>query len=201
MWVLGRGWKSGKRKFFSLFCVGLFVGIIVTNIGKSILLEDTGLFDEYTLYHMKYMTVDSNALFCYIFRKRIGMALGLALLSTTYLGLVACMGATLWCGMSMGVFLAALSVRYGIKGIMLAFVCMLPQYLLYVPAALALLSWCEGIFRGIYIRAGGEFWGGDKSYLLKRAGWLAVICAAVTFGCLLEGYVNPYLMLGFLKIF
>ena len=30
---------------------------------------------------------------------------------------------------------------------------------------------------------------------------LALILAAVTGGCLLEGYVNPYLLLGFLKIF
>lgn len=201
MWVAGRGLKQGQRKFLMIFCMGLLAGILVMNIGKGILLEDTGLFDEYTLYHMKYMTVDGNALFCYIFRRRIGMLLGLAVISTTYLGLAACMGAALWCGMSAGVFLAALAIRYGIKGILLAFVCLLPQYLLYAPAALAMLFWCEGIFRGIYIRAGGEFGGGDKGYLLKKAGWLAAICLVVTIGCWLEGYVNPYLLMGFLKIF
>lgn len=201
MWVVGRGWKSGQRKFLSVFCVGLLAGFFITSIGKSILLGETGLFDEYTLYHMKYMTVDGSALFCYIFRKRISLVAGLAVISTTYLGLAACMAAALWCGMSMGVFLAALAIRYGIKGIMLALVCMLPQYLLYVPAAWALLSWCEGMFRGIYIRTGGDFRIGDRGYLLRKAGWLAAIAFAVTVGCLLEGYVNPYLLLGFLKFF
>lgn len=201
MWVVGREWRSGKGKFLSVFCAGLLAGIVLSNIGKSILLEDSGLFDENILYQMKYATVDGSALFCYIFRKRMALVLGLAVMSTTYLGLVACMGATLWCGMSMGVFLTVLFMRYGFKGLLLAIVCMLPQFLLYIPAALAMLSWCEGVFRGIYIRTGGEAWGADKSYLLKKAGWLAAICLTVTVGCLLEGYINPYLLLGFLKIF
>ena len=74
-----------------------------------------------------------------------------------------------------------------------------PQYLLYVPAALAMLPWCKELFQGIYVR--GEYSAGDKGFLLKRAGRLAVILAVVTVGCLLEGYLNPWLVLGFLKIF
>ena len=42
------------------------------NMGKSILLEKTGPLDEYTLYHMKYMTINSNALFYYVLRQRFG---------------------------------------------------------------------------------------------------------------------------------
>ncbi len=66
----GREWKIGRNAFMPVFCVGLLAGIIILNMGKGILLEGTGLFDEDTLYRMKYMTVDSNALFCYILRKR-----------------------------------------------------------------------------------------------------------------------------------
>jgi len=181
--------------------VGLLTGILVTNIGKSILLEETGLFDEYTLYHMKYMTVDSNALFCYILRKRISRLLILAVISTTYLGLAACMGTVFWYGMSVGTFLTSLAIRYGIKGILLAFVSVLPQYLLYIPSMLALLVWCDTIFSSIYNRNGGGFEILDRGFCLKKAGQLVVIILVTLFGCLLEGYINPYLLLGFLKIF
>ena len=195
MRFLERGARSGEGKYLTFFVVGLFAGFFILNIGKSILLDGTGLFDEYTLYQMKYMTVDSSALFCYVFRRRIIWVLGVALAATTYLGPAACVGSTLWYGMSAGVFLASLAVRYGLKGIMLAVLCVFPQYLLYIPAALALFAWCEGIFRGT------RFQEGDRSTVMRKAGQLAGVCLVVTAGCLLEGYLNPYLLLGYLKIF
>lgn len=179
--------------------VGLLAGMFVVNIGKSILLGDTGLFDEHTLYQMKNMSLDGSALFCYVIRKRIGRLLILAVISTTYLGMAACLGAALWYGAAAGAFLTALALRYGLKGILLALVSIFPQYLLYVPAVLAMLPWCQELFRGIYVR--GDFSAGDRGVLLKKAGRLAGILAAVTLGCLLEGYINPWLVLGFLKIF
>ena len=195
----GRRFLSGERTFLTFFVVGLVAGMFIVNIGKSILLGDTGLFNEHMLYQMKDMSLDGNALFCYVFRKRIGRLLILAVISTTYLGMAACMGAALWYGMSAGAFLTALALRYGLKGILLALVSIFPQYLLYVPAVLAMLPWCRELFRGIYVR--GDFSAGDKGFLLKKAGRLAGILAAVITGCLLEGYINPWLVLGFLKIF
>ena len=182
-----------------IFCVSLAVGILVMNIGKSILLENTGLFDEYTLYNMKYMTVDSNALFSYIFRERIMKFLMIVVLSTTYLGLAVCVVTVAWYGMSAGVFLSALFIRYGIKGIFLAVVSLFPHYLLYVPAIVALLGWSETLYRGIYHRA--LELEEDKGYLAKTLGKLAVILMIAAGGCLLEAYVNPFLLLGYLKVF
>ncbi len=195
-------WKkmgAGNRTFLTFFCAGLVVGILAVNIGKSILLGEGGLFDESTLYHMKYMTVDGNALFCYILRKRMCRVLVIAVLSTTYLGMAACMGVSFWYGLSAGAFVISLMMRYGIKGILLALISMFPQYLVYVPAVLVLLAWCSEIFRGIYIR--GEYSAADKGFLVKMAGRFAGILAAFAGGCFLEGYINPYLLLGFLKIF
>ena len=77
------------------------------NIGKNILLENTGLFDESTLYAMKYMALDSDALFSYVLRERLLGILILTVLSTTYLGLAVCAGTVFWYGMAAGGFLAA----------------------------------------------------------------------------------------------
>ena len=194
-----RGLKTGNNTFLTLFCAGLIAGILVINMGKSILLGDGGMFDESTLYHLKYMTVDSNALFCYVFRKRLIRILGLAVLSTTYLGLVACMGASLWYGFSAGAFLTTLAIRYGIKGILLAVISMFPQYLIYVPVILALLFWCEELFRGTYVR--GEYSAADRGFLVKKTGRLLLLILVLVIGCLMEAYMNPYLLMGFLKIF
>ena len=194
-----RGLKAENHTFLTAFCVGLIVGILVVNMGKSIMLGDGGMFDESTLYRLKYMTVDSNALFCYVLRKRIFRFLGLAMLSTTYLGLVACMGAAFWYGLSAGAFLTTLAVRYGIKGILLALISMFPQYLVDVPVVLALLLWCEELFRGIYVR--GEYNATDRGFMIKKAGKLLILLVVLTIGCLLEGYMNPYLLMGFLNIF
>jgi hypothetical protein len=191
----------GRHNFLAVFCVGLLVGVFVLNIGKGILLEETGLFDEYTLYNMKYMTVDNSALFCYILRKRIGKLLILAVISTTYLGLAACMGIVFWYGMSAGVLLTSLTIRYGLKGILLAIVSVLPQYLLYIPVMLAMLFWCETVFHSIYNRNGGGYEALDRIFWIRKAGQLLAVILITAFGCLLEGYINPYLLLGYLKIF
>ena len=66
---------GNKLPLGSLFWIGVLAGIIVMNLAKSILLDGTGLLDEYTLYHMKYMTVDSGALFYYILWLRMKTAI------------------------------------------------------------------------------------------------------------------------------
>lgn len=190
-----------RRFVIPCFCAGLVAGIFIMNIGKSIFLENTGFFDAYTLCQIKVMTVDRNALFYYVFRKRILKLLAMAVLSTTYLGLAICIGAALWYGMSAGLFLSALLLRYGLKGIFLAVVCLLPQYLLYVPALLIFVRWADEVYYGIYSRSGNAIGAKNKGFLLKKSGQLTTIIGLYVIGCLLEGYLNPVLLLSFLKIF
>ena len=199
MRIAGFGIKTMKIPVLPIFCIGALVGIFVMSVWKDVLLENTGLFDEYTLYNMKYMSVDSDALFSYLFRVRVLGLLILAVLSTTYLGWVACVGTAAWYGMSVGAYFSALMIRYGIKGIFLAFIAIFPHYLIYAPAMLALLGWGEGLYRGIYHRTIPPE--ESKAYFLKKIGCLAIIFLAMAVGCLLEAYVNPHLLLGYLKVF
>ncbi len=191
--------RETKLPLLPMFLVSLAAGIIGMNLGKSILLENTGLFDEYTLYTMKYMTVDSNALFSYVLRERMVHILFLAVLSTTYLGLAVCAGTVIWYGISAGAFVASLMLRYGIKGIMLAAAAVFPHYIVYAPTLFALLVWCESLYRGIYgkkinIRE-------DRAFLPGKIVRLAAIMAAAAVACILEAYVNPFILLNFLKVF
>ena len=199
MRIIRTGLRTTGLPVFPIFFISMAVGIFVMNVGKSILLDDTGLFDEHTLSSMKYMTVDSNALFSYVFRERMIKLLILAVLATTYLGLAVCVCTIAWYGMSAGAFLAALTLRYGIKGIFLALVSLFPQYLFYVPALLSLLVWCISLYRGIYNRTINLE--EDKTFLLKKLLTLSLIFLAAAAGCFLEAYVNPYFLLNYLKIF
>ena len=200
MRIVGKQILSDGKKLLTVFCVGVLTGFFVMNIGKSILLENTGLFDEDTLYRMKYMTVDSSALFCYLFRKRMGVLIFWAVLSTTYLGYVVCLGVTVWCGMSTGVFFSVLMTRYGIKGIVLAVISLFPQYLFYLPAIIMMLGWGEDLYHAIYSR-GMNFNMTDKSFVMKKMVCLGLIALLVFMGCLSEGYVNPGILIGYLKVF
>lgn len=197
---VGKSIQPETNKTALFFFAGLFLGFLAMSLGKSILLTNTGLFDEDTLYHMKYMTVDSSALFCYVLRKRLCLLLILSVAVTTYLGLVVCAAAVFWYGLSSGVFLSALMLRYGLKGLVLAMAGIFPQYLLYVPAFLLFLKWAEHLYRSIYFRGIGVD-AAEKGFALKKVGQLAMIVGLVAVGCLLEGYVNPRLLLGYLKVF
>ncbi len=188
------------RMYMNLFCVGFVVGVFFLNVGKNYFLERTQFLNENTLYHMKYMAVNSAELFWYVFRKRMSIVLLLLILPTTYLGPWVCKGMVVWFGCSGGIFVGTLLARYGLKGLVLALISVFPQYILYVPSLFFLLSWCEGSFReGGFRRSMGRV--EDKKTAMASVGRISLSIIAVAVGCLLEGYVNPPLLLGLLKRF
>lgn len=193
--------REGNLSFATIFTVGVFAGIFCMNLGKSMLLENTGLLDEYSLYYMKYATVDSTALFYYVLKQRLGYILILAILATTYLGFVICCIVSLGCGICVGSFLGAAVLRYGIKGILLVFGGVFPQFLFYVPAMIAMLLWCRRIYRMIYLdRALGR--DGTRSFIFSKSILqLLLIVVVFVLGCILESFLNPSIFKGILNIF
>lgn len=190
-----------KLPFLQIFLVGLLAGILGMSFGRGILLENTGLLDEYTLYNMKYMSVDGRALFYYVLRERLGLVIMLAVLATTYLGLFLCVGTAFWYGMAAGAFFAAAVIRYGLKGVLLAAVSVFPQYLIYVPVLFHLLIWCEMLCRGIYFQKNIRPEKGNMLLKSKYIMQLVVMLILMILGCVLESFVNPHLLSGLLKIF
>ncbi|MGN1148341.1 MAG: stage II sporulation protein M [Lachnospiraceae bacterium] len=191
-----------------LVAVGFIIGLFLMNMGKKALLGDTGILNEYMLYEMKYSDVDSNAFFGYVLQKRLGAALLLAVLSTTWLGLAATWTCAAWMGVSFGMLVMAAMLRYGAKGILLILVGVFPQVLVYFPASLLLLQWSYEFCTAMYFpnRASkGAFTGGEtvgKSFLIrKKILQFLLLLGVVIIGCALESYVNPKLVLNLLKIF
>lgn len=187
-------------KFRSVFSAGMIFGILIMCIGKSRLLEETGLFDEDILYRMKYMTVDSTALFCYVLRHRMSILLAGIVLSTTYLAIALRLGGVLWGGISMGLYFAALSIRYGIKGTLLAIIGIFPQILLYFPVLFMLWVWNREV-QELLQNSSIDFRLLPKKRLLSELLQILIMGVLTFLGCLLEGYVNPGMVKAYLKIF
>lgn len=201
MRIGGKRVHMGRLPYLIIFLAGLVLGVLLMNAGKALFLDSTGLLDEYSLYHMKYMTVDGNALFLYVLQQRLKDVLFMAVMSTTYLGLVVISGMLLWYGAAAGMFLSAVVIRYGMKGILLALTSVFPQYILYIPAMICLIVCCEQTCRSIYFKNSLTIEDSVRGTIPRRLLQLAVITAVVITGCALESYVNPHLLSNLLKIF
>ena len=200
MWKWDRSMlPAGKLPLRFLFLIGFGIGLFAAYFGRGIWFQTTGILDEDTLYRMKYMTVDSGVLFAYVLCKRCRNFFVLIIMATTYLGLVFCGGITVKYGFSIGFFISTAIYRYGIKGLLLGIVGAFPQYLCYVPAILLLIRWCEELHRSIYFYH--NLTGQGKKSLPGRLGKLALILMVLVFGCILECFVNPVLLKGFLQFF
>lgn len=182
-----------------MFGIGFFVGILFLNLGRTILMEETCLFDRETLTNLKYMVLDEELLFFYVLRKRLWFLVLFTLLATTYLGRIACKLVITWFGFALGMMLAALSLRFGLKGQVLAVVWMFPHFLVYVPVTWLFLLWCENLNNVIYRKRTIAV--GELRFVLFRGIQFLLFAAAMTFGCMLEGYVGSRVLIGYLKIF
>jgi phosphate/sulfate permease len=130
----------------------------------------------------------------------MGSAAVLTVLSTTYLGLPVCALFVLWQGVLLGGFIAALTLRYGIKGIILAAISLFPQYLIYIPAFMGLIFVCESVNRKIYFQKYPENTLNKKSKLADLTKIPAAF-SAIFIGSIFESFINPRLLASFLKFF
>ena len=139
--------------------------------------------------------------FFYCIRERIGRALVLVILATTYLGMAAVWLACLWYGACAGCLMAVSVLRYGLKGMVLLFVAFSPQFIALVPGGLLLLKWCERTYRERHKGYMIQKEAGKTGFLTRRLLSLFGIMLLLILGCFLECFVNPGWIQGFLKIF
>lgn len=185
---------------FTVFVMGLIIGIFTMNVGKSVLLDQSNLFETNVLYRMKYMSLDKDIFFWYVLRQRFGLFLKMMVLSTTYLGLFTCIWESFHLGFVTGIYWAALALRYGFKGMMLSFTMIFPQFIIYIPGFILLIQWCKEVYEIIYEQRDNGLQINKKSIIscfLK----LVITGILLYIGCLMETYLNPGLVTNYLKQF
>lgn len=182
------------NKQLILFIIGICGGILLANLIKSELLSKAELLGENALLQVRYAVIDSKSLFLHLLGQRLGEAVLLMLLSTTFLGLAAVWVYAFRYGLSLGLLLATLLAGYGIKGVLLLIAGLLPQMMVYVPVWAILLALAERTCRRLYYLNGNEGLSGLKRMGVHLSAQTGLLLFALAAGCWLEAYVNPYLL-------
>lgn len=187
------------RKPVILFVVGTIAGIVLAYIQNAKFHTVDALVGKEELYQLKYYTLEGNGYFWYVFLERVKPLLIISLLSTTWLGVYGVLCTLLWFGYSFGMLTASCLIPYGIKGIFLILAIVFPQCLIYIPVILIWLKYCNELSYYLYHEKMEEKSRGE--WIRQKWIQLLVLFPLFLIGCLMEGYVNPKILVGFLKIF
>lgn len=191
--------KNAIRVFF----MGIIIGIVMVFLIRGKLQTDIYLLNEEWIIYMQTSQINEKSLFAYILLKRLKELGLLVLLSTTVVGLVCLYGWMLMFGAGIGTLLAVSCFRYGVKGLILIVAASFPQMLIYLPVFLYIFNLCYLLCVKLYFPH-KDYWkstGSMKVFLIKSAMYVAMALAVVIIGIMLESYVNPKIILSFLKNF
>ena len=186
-----------------LFTIGLFLGILIVNVGYDSWIKDGSLLGTEMIARLKNSMPDGSGLFSYIIKRRMFTVCMLGLLATTVIGLPAVCVYVCYIGLAAGCLLSVAVIRYGIRGLLLMAAGILPQGILLIPAYIALFLWVVNVNRMLYSKNPyKEYYIKYSSQIyLKKGLQIVGIMAVVIIGCLLESYVNPKMLHLILKIF
>lgn len=177
--------KWNQLNLLQVYVLSFAVSMIYLMFRKSELLIQTSWMDSASLESLKNQLGGGRQLFFFVLRERAALIIGLFVLATTYLGNLVAHLNVIWFGTCSGMFLTIVILRYGLRGILLLIAGMFPHYLIYIPAMVLTLS---------LVREKRVV---NRKYCLQ----LLVILLVVITGCVLECYVNPYVLAKMLKNF
>ncbi len=186
-----------------LFMIGLFIGILIVNVGHDTWISDSGLLGTDMMRKLQNTTVEGGKLFGYILKHRLFTLCMLSLLATTMFGISAICIYICYLGFTAGCLLSVAVIRYGIRGLIFMMAGIFPQGILLIPGYVALFLWAAGINRVLYAKGTymDSFERYSRQFYLKKGMQLIGILIVVIIGCLLESYVNPRMLHLALKFF
>lgn len=196
------GIKNGYHMAY-LFMIGLFMGILLVNLGHETWIKNGSLLGTEMMSRLKSSRPAGESMVGYILRHRLSTGCLLCLVSTTLIGMPFLCAYICYMGLSAGCLLSVAVVRYGIRGLLFIAAVMFPQELLLVPAYILLFFWASDVNRTLYAW-GSQLEGYERyssRFYLRKGIQIVGIMAVVIMGCLLESYVNPNVLHFVLKIF
>lgn len=172
-----------KKWMFAFFMPGFLCGILCVNLIIDRHLTDFGIFSEYFLKQYASVEVVLPEYMMYLAGVRLFPFLVITGLAFTRFRKVAAGAFLMWTGFSGGMLLAMGAFSMGIKGVLFCVIGLLPHFLLYIPAYIVLLWYAMTVPR--------NRWNRQKTIF---------VVLMMGMGLVLEGYVSPVLMKGFLKM-
>ncbi|MBQ7066253.1 MAG: stage II sporulation protein M [Lachnospiraceae bacterium] len=199
---IGNKEKREGANWLLFFSLGFIVGVLLVNIKTDYFLEDSLFFGEELLNRLSYTSFHNEQYMVYLLQNRIGILLFLLVAATTIFGIVIMYLYVAWFGMSLGILMAVVTMRYGGKGILIFLGAILPQEIIYIPAFLFLVNLLHDLCAIIYFpgKMFQNVYMGKKQFLIRGILYYIIIAGVVIIGVFLESYVNPYFLRNILKI-
>lgn len=199
---IGNKEKREGANWLLFFSLGFIVGVLLVNIKTDYFLEDSLFFGEELLNRLSYTSFHNEQYMVYLLQNRIGILLFLLVAATTIFGIVIMYLYVAWFGMSLGILMAVVTMRYGGKGILIFLGAILPQEIIYIPAFLFLVNLLHDLCAIIYFpgKMFQNVYMGKKQFLIRGIFYYIIIAGVVIIGVFLESYVNPYFLRNILKI-
>lgn len=198
-----QSWSKNGYYMIYLFMIGLFIGILVVNVGHDTWIIGSDLLGTEMILRLRNSVPEAEGLFGYILKHRMFTLCMLALLSTTMIGLPVICVYICYMGLSAGCLLSVAVIRYGIRGLMFVAAGLLPQVFFLIPAYIGFFIWAISLNRTLYAPKtyleGYERY--SRQFYVKKVTQAVLVAAVVIIGCLLESYVNPKILHFILKIF
>ena len=199
-----RGFCMGSRmRHFLSAIVGFVTGVLMVTIFDGSGSFAGNFFGSGVLERLADGPVVQGHLFWYVFWERMKPVLLVGLMGTTVFGVMAAYVYGAWLGLSVGVLLSVMIVRFGLGGILFFLGSLFPQYLLFIPFMIYLLRWCTGLCNGIYFPESSDivYYGSRRRFMIKCTLQFLFIIAGIMATSGLESYVNPYILHGVAKFF
>lgn len=161
---------------------GFLLGILYVNLIMKQYTAEPGIFSDYFLKQYQSVSIVAEEYIWYLIKIRAVPFLILLGWAFTKMRKAASIAFLVWTGFSSGMLLSMAVLSMGIKGSILCIVGILPQFLLYVPAYMVII-WYSYTYPQ-------NKWNTQKSIFLGLT---------MLVGIILEAYVNPILMQGYLR--
>lgn len=183
-----------------LLIFGVFLGVLCANIFKNSYLGQIKDYEVNLFSKIISSEIDYTGLFRYVLGKNLNSFIIFWLLSITILGIPYMALKITSFGFFTGFFISAVTMQYGLKGILLVLVYVFPHGILYLPIALVSLykgfELCRTIYHENRTNVGGIA-RLVKSYLVI----ILLLAVALLIASFLEAYPGAYLLKKALGLF
>ena len=168
-----------------LFLVSFFIGIVIVTVLANGKVPENPLMNKVLAGGFLEEGWNRRELFLQCLWKRASVVLLIFMLTATSMRVWVCRILLIWLGTFFGVLLKLFYLWYGLSGMGLLVVSVLPHYVFYIMSY------------------GLMYWNFEKNRLRARRNYFPILLSVIVviMGILAESYVNPFLVGGYLKIF
>jgi stage II sporulation protein M len=183
-----------------LLIIGLFFGVLFANVFKNSYDKQMLNYQNTTFSDITSNAIDYAGLFRYVLTKNFGEFVIFWLLCVTILGIPYMAYKIISFGFFTGFFISAVSMQYGVKGILLILAYVFPHGLVYLPIAIMCLykgfDLCRSIYHDNRTRISGL-----TALIRPKFVMILILAVALVMGSFLEAYVGSFILKKTLGLF